>query len=328
MALPGGFHAPQPTVTRLPLAASSVTAKVRVAVSPASPSATLGEEIDSAGGLSSSTTLRVTGAEFATATVPPVEAIPQILTVWSGSSMVSPTAATVTVPTPRAAAGAKVSVVPELSAKSPASVPAPGAAETVTVTAWCSSTGLSTAVTVATPPLSAIELGDSDSATTEPPSSSTSVSVSAAGFASAPLPPATVPVTVAWRLTVSSALSTAVTVTAPVLAVAPAATVRVFAADSAKSPAIVSVPAAAAAATVTVTASLEGWERVAVTDATPAFSRIEDGASTSATVGIASSSRICRYTGPVEVTVCPSTAAAATVAETVTRLAVGATAGP
>ena len=146
----------------MPLAALSVTAKESVAVEPAAPSSTLGEEIDTAGGLSSSTMVSVTSAGSDTA--PRLATVPEIVTVWFGSSAASSTAERVTVPTLVPAAAAKISVVAALSAKSPESAPVPGAADTVTVTGSFS-TGLNTAVTVATPPVSEIDVRDNENAT-------------------------------------------------------------------------------------------------------------------------------------------------------------------
>ena len=94
----------------------------------------------------------------------------------------------------------------------------------------------------------------------------------------------------------SVVLPTAVTVTVPVLVVEPAATVSVFALDSAKSAATAPVPAAAP--TVTVTASLDALESVAVTVETPPLSEIDDGDNASLTVGAPSSSSIVSVRWP------------------------------
>ena len=121
-------------------------------------------------------------------------------------------------------------------------------------------------------------------------SSSVMVSVTASGFA-APLPPVAVPDTVTVAFGASRSLSTAVSVTVPVLAVAPAAIVRV-------------VPVCVTGAlpgteTVMVTASLEVPDRVAVTVLSCSWmlvvivssaSAMVDGARTSVTVGVSSSS--------------------------------------
>ena len=103
------------------------------------------------------------------------------------------------------------------------------------------------------------------------------------------MPPVTDPDTVTVLSGVSTLLFTAVTVTVPVPVVEPAPIVSV-------DPLSVKSPETAGdtgvAETVTVTASLDGPLSVAVTVLTPPFSLIEDGLSTSATVGAPSSSVI------------------------------------
>ena len=153
------------------------------------------------------------------------------------------------------------------------------------------------AVTVATPPASEIAAGFAASVTVGGASSSAMVSVAAAAC---PVPPGKLwellmlPETVTCFAAPWTSLSLAVTVTTPALVVCPAATVRVPVAESAKSPGAAPVPAAAV--TVTVVAAADGWERVAVTVATPPASEIEAGVSARVAVGAASSSATLRVT--------------------------------
>ena len=217
--------------------------------------------------------------------MPPVTD-PDTVTVLSGVSTLLFTAVTVTVPVPVVEPAPIVSVDP-LSVKSPETAGDTGVAETVTVTASLDGP-LSVAVTVLTPPFSLIEDGLSTSATVGAPSSSVIVSVRSDG-AGTPLPPVTDPDTVTVLSGVSTLLFTAVTVTVPVPVVEPAPIVSV-------DPLSVKSPETAGdtgvAETVTVTASLDGPLSVAVTVLTPPFSLIDDGFSTSATVGAPSSSVI------------------------------------
>ena len=194
-----------------------------------------------------------------------------------------------TLPVLVVAPAAMVRVFAMLSVKSPASVFAPGAADTVIVTARLDPPE-SRAPTVAMPPFSEIEFADRNSATTGNVSSSSSVRVRLDGAATTPRPPETAARTVTFRSSSGACtwLSTPVIVTVPVLVVAPAAMVRVFAALSVKSPAAAS--AAGAAETVRVTASLDLPESVAATVATPPDSDTDSADSASAAAGAASSS--------------------------------------
>ena len=191
---------------------------------------------------------------------------------------------------------------------------APGAADTVTVTAALEAPE-SVAVTVAAfdEPLSSIVDDDNASVTVGNASSSVSVNVLLAGFATL-LPPETVPETVTDLSGESTEFPFAVTVTVPVLVVSPDAIVNLSALDNVKSPETAPVPAAAA--TVTVTASLDTPESVAVTVDTPLLSEIDDEDSTSATVGNASSSLSVNVTSEGAATPLPPE----TVPETVTDL--------
>ena len=191
---------------------------------------------------------------------------------------------------------------------------APGAADTVTVTAALDAPE-SVAVTVDTfdVPLSSIVDDDNASVTVGNASSSVSVNVLLAGFATL-LPPEAVPETVTDLFGESTVFPFAVTVTIPVLVVSPDAIVNSSALDNVKSSA--TAPAPAAASTVTVTASLEAPESVAVTVDTPPLSETDDGDSTSATVGNASSSLSVNVTSEGAVTPLPPE----TVPETVTDL--------
>ena len=188
---------------------------------------------------------------------------------------------------------------------------APGAADTVTVTAALD-TPESVAVTVDTfdVPLSSIVDDDNASVTVGNASSSVSVNVLLAGFATL-LPPEAVPETVTDLSGESTEFPFAVTVTVPVLVVSPDAIVNSSALDNVKSAA--TAPAPAAAPTVTVTASLDATESVAVTVAAPPLSETDDGDSTSATVGNPSSS-VSVSDAPVTL---PAPCALATVAVTV-----------
>ena len=191
---------------------------------------------------------------------------------------------------------------------------APGAADTVTVTAALEAPE-SVAVTVAAfdEPLSSIVDDDNASVTVGNASSSVSVNVLLAGFATL-LPPEAVPETVTDLSGESTVFPFAVTVTVPVLVVSPDAIVNLSALDNVKSPETAPVPAAAA--TVTVTASLDTPESVAVTVDTPLLSEIDDEDSPSATVGNASSSLSVNVTSEGAATPLPPE----TVPETVTDL--------
>ena len=196
--------------------------------------------------------------------------------------------------------------------KSAATAPVPATAPTVTVNASLDLPD-SVAVTVVLPPVSETEEDDSARVRVGRVSSSVSVRVTFVGAAT-PLPPVAVPETVTDLSGEWTSLPLAVIVTSPLLAVAPAAMVRVFSAERPKSAATAPVPASAP--TVTVTASLDLPDSVAVTDATPPVSEIEDGDSASATVGRVSSSLSVRVTFDGATTLLPPVA----VAETVTDL--------
>ena len=285
-----------------------------VAVTVVLPPVSETEEDDSArvrvGRVSSSVRVRVTFVGAATP-LPPV-AVPETVTDLSGESTSLPLAVIVTSPLLAVAPAAMVRVFSAERPKSAATAPVPASAPTVTVTASLDLPD-SVAVTDATPPVSEIDAGDSDSARVGNASSSVSVRVSDDG-ATTLLPPATVPETVTDLSGESTSLPLAVIVTSPLLAVAPAAMVRVFAAERSKSAATAPVPAVAS--TVTVTASLDLPDSVAVTDATPPVSEIEDGDNASATVGNASSSVSVRVSDDGAATLLPPAA----VPETVTDL--------
>ena len=191
---------------------------------------------------------------------------------------------------------------------------APGAAPTVTVTAALDAPE-SVAVTVDTfdDPLSSIVADDNASVTIGNASSSISVKVTLDGAAT-PLPPETVPETVTDLSEEWTEFPFAVTVTVPALVVSPDSIVSFVALDNVKSPA--TAPAPAAASTVTVTAALDVLSSVAVTVDTPLLSEIDDGDSTSATVGNASSSVSVKVTLDGAATPLPPQ----TVPETVTDL--------
>ena len=237
------------------------------------------------GNASSSVSVNVLLAGFAT--LLPPEAVPETVTDLFGESTVFPFAVTVTIPVLVVSPDAIVNSSALDNVKSSATAPAPAAASTVTVTASLDAPE-SVAVTVDTPPLSDTDDGDSTSATVGNASSSLSVNVTLDG-AVTPLPPETVPETVTDLSGESTEFPCAVIVTLPVLVVSPAAIVSFVRLDSSvKSSA--TAPAPAAAATVTVTASLDAPESVAVTAETPLLSPIDDGDSPSVTVGNASSS--------------------------------------
>ena len=241
-------------------------------------------------------------------------AVPDTLTCLSGASVVLSTAVTVTVPALVVTPAAMVRVVALDRSKSAATAPVVVTSAAATVTVVASLDGRSSvAVTVDTPPSSAIDVADKASVTVGAASSSVMVRVASGGFATL-LPPAAVPETVTVLFGASVGLSTAVTVTVPVLVIEPAAMVRVVVALKVKSPCTAPVPAAAEI--VTVTASLDAPDSVAVTADTPPSSVIDEGASTSATVGKSSSSVMVRVTSGGSATLLPPVA----VPETVTDL--------
>ena len=216
-------------------------------------------------------------------TLPPL-ATPDTVTVLFGASTELSTAVIVTVPVLAVLPAAIVSVVFVDRLKSPATAGLTALADTVTVTAALDACD-SAAVTVLDPPLSDIEDGLSDSDTVGTPSSSVMVSVWFEGPVT--VAPLAEPETVTVLFAASTELPTAVIVTVPVLAVLPAAIVSVVFVDSVKSPATAGLTALAE--TVTVTAALAAVDSVAVTVLTPALSEIEDGVSTSVTIGASSS---------------------------------------
>ena len=180
------------------------------------------------GAASSSRMVSVTSEGWVTSGRWLLAAVPEIVTLLFGASVLSFTAVTVTVPLLVVSPAAMVSVFAAESWKFAATAPAPGAAATVTVVA-APEARFSRAVTVVTfeAPLSSMPADDSSSVTSGGPSSSRMVRVLAAGFAT-PRPPVALPETVTRMLGSSAVLSTAVTVTRPVLAVAPAAMVSVL----------------------------------------------------------------------------------------------------
>ena len=211
-----------------------------------------------------SVTVRVTLAGFAT---PPPAALPDTVTCLLAVRISLLTAVMVTVPVLAVVLAAMVSVRARDSVKSRAVAPVPGAACTVTVTGALEAPDR-VAVTVATPPVSEIDEGDSARASIGVPSSSISVRVVGSGGR---MSPAMVPEIVTCALGASTLLSVAVMVTLPVLAVAPSAKTNLVLPESVKS-----VPAPGLAATVTVAAPEAGLSRVAVTVATPPFSGIDE----------------------------------------------------
>ena len=246
-----------------------------------SPSATVGNAS------SSSSVNGVGGGSFAWPRLS--DAVPESVTVLSGASIALSTAVNVTVPVLVVEPAAIVNLSALDSAKSPDTAGATGDTPTVTVTATPDIRS-SRAVTVATPPFSAIELRPGARVYCSVvcgASSSTIVSVALDG-ATTPLPPVAVADTATCLLPDVTLLPFAVIVTVPVLVVSPDAIVNVSALDNVKSAA--TAPAPAAAPTVTVTASLDAPDSVAVTVDTPLLSEIDAGDNASAAVGNASSS--------------------------------------
>ena len=260
------------------------------------------------GNASSSVMVSVT-LDGAATPLPPA-AVAETVTLLSGASVVSFTAVIVTVPALVVCPAAMVNVFALDSVKS---VPDPGEADTVSVTAALDGR-FSVAVTVETfdAPLSSIVDGDNASVASGNASSSVMVSVTLDGAAT-PLPPAAVAETVTDLSGASVASFTAVIVTVPALAVCPAAMVSVFAVLSVKS-----VPDPGDADTVSVTAALDGRFSVAVTVETfdAPLSSIVDGDNASVTSGNASSSVMVSVTLDGAATPLPPAA----VAETVTDL--------
>ena len=283
---------PAPGDAETVIVVATLDARFRVAVTvvafgvPLSPIVADDNASVARGGPSSSRIVSVLPVGFPTP-LPP-EAVPETATDLFGSSSLLSTAVIVTAPVLVVSPDAIVNLSVLDNVKSPAAVSAPGAADTVTVTAALD-TPESVAVTVAAfdVPLSSIVADDNASVTVGNASSSVSVSVALDGAAT-PLPPEAVPETVTDLSGESTEFPTAVTVTVPMLVVSPDAIVNLSALDNVKSAATAPVPAAAA--TVTVTAALDVLSSVAVTVDTPLLSEIDDGDSASATVGNPSSS--------------------------------------
>ena len=218
-----------------------------------------------------SVSVRLDGA----ATPLPPDAVPETVTCLFGESTAFPFAVTVTAPALAVSPAAIVSVFALDSVKSAGIAPVPAAAPTVTVTASLDAPN-SVAVTVETPLLSEIDIGDSANVTVGNASSSLIVSVASGGARTSPLAAAD---TLTRLFGASIVLLTAVTVTVPVLAVPPVAKVSVAAADSVKSP--------AGTDTVSVAAESAALSSVAVTVETPPLSEIDDGDSESVAFGSA-----------------------------------------
>ena len=163
------------TVTCRPLAGLRLTVNVRFA-EPLFPSVTLGESIDSVGASSSSVIVSVTDDGCVIPWL--LVAVPDTVTLLSGSSRVLSTAVIVTVPLLLVLPATMVSVGLALRLKSPFAVFAPAAAATVMVVA-ADDARSSVAVTVAelVAPLSAIEVRDSARVTVGASSSSVIVPV-------------------------------------------------------------------------------------------------------------------------------------------------------
>ena len=252
------------------------------------------------GGASSSLIVSVTAT--GSATLPP-EAVPETVTLLSGACSSSSFAETVTVPVLVVTPGAMVSTVSPLSVKSPLTAFAPAAADTVIRTAVLAAR-LRLAVTVATPPFSAIDAGSSVNAASGTASSSLMVSVASDGSV-IPWALDAEPDTVTDLVAACTLLSTAVIVTVPVLVVDPAATVSSVPVCE-KSPA--AAGGTADAVTVTADAALDRCESVAVTVATvfAPLSSMPDGVSDSVTAGVGSSSSIVAVAVSA---VCPATTA-------------------
>ena len=217
----------------------------------------------------------------------PPTTVAETVTLRSGLSAALLTAVIVTVPALAVEPAEIVSSVP-LCEKSPDAAGATAVEDTVTVTAWLD-TALSVAVTVVEPPSSEMDAELSARDTVGVLSSSVIVNVCDDG-AVTPLPPATVAETVTSLSGASTSLSAAVMVTVPVLDFEPAAIVRVLSVLRVKSPD--TVGDTAVADTVSVRSALDAVVRVAVTVVEPASSSIDDALSTSATVGVSSSSVI------------------------------------
>ena len=252
------------------------------------------------------------------ATPRPPDVVADTVTDLSGASTALFTALILTVRVLVVAPAAIVSVSFALSVKSEATAGETAVADTTSVT-FSLDTPLSVAVTVVESPFSPIESGLSTSDTVGVASSSVIVRVRFAGFGTL-LPPVAVADTVTDLSGASTALFTALILTVRVLVVAPAAIVSVSFALSVKSEA---TPGETAVAdTTSVTFSLEAALSVAVTVVESPFSEIDDGLSTSDTVGVPSSSVIVRVWFAGAATPLPPV----TVADTVTDLSGASTA--
>ena len=252
------------------------------------------------------------------ATPRPPDVVADTVTDLSGASTALFTALILTVRVLVVAPAAIVSVSFALSVKSEATAGDTAAADTTSVT-FSLDAALSVAVTVVESPFSPIESGLNTSDTVGVASSSVIVRVRFAGFGTL-LPPVAVADTVTDLSGASTALFTALILTVRVLVVAPAAIVSVSFALSVKSEA---TPGETAVAdTTSVTFSLEAALSVAVTVVESPFSEIDDGLSTSDTVGVPSSSVIVRVWFAGAATPLPPV----TVADTVTDLSGASTA--
>ena len=218
--------APVPAAALTVTVTASLDAPESVAVTVAAPPVSETDVDDNAsvtvGDVSSSSSVSV-ASEGAATPLPPMT-VPETVTDLSGESTVFPFAVTVTAPVLVVSPAAMTSALFALSAKSAAAAPAPAAAPTVTVTASLDALS-SVAVTVDTPPVSGIDVGDNASAAVGNASSSVSVS-GAPVTLPAPCALATVAVTVVERppppWCVRSSTATIVTVSAA-FAVSPAA---------------------------------------------------------------------------------------------------------
>ena len=241
-------------------------------------------------GLSTSVTVGVSSSAMVIVslegfeTPPPLAVADTVTNLFAANTELS-TAVIVTVPVLAVEPAAIDSVLFVDRLKSPDTAGLTALAETVTVTV--SLEGLdSVAVTVLEPPLSEIEDGLRTSVTVGVLSLSVMVSVLLEGFETPP--PLAEPDTVTVLFGASTELFTALIVTVPVLVVSPVAIVSVLFVDRMKSPDTAGLTALAE--TVTVTVAVAAEDSVAVTVLVPWYSEIEDGLSTSVTVGVPSSS--------------------------------------
>ena len=204
---------------------------------------------------------------------------PDASTCLSRPSTPLSTAVIVTVPVLTVRPAGTISTDPVCVKSDPAAY-IPAAADTVIVVGALDGCE-SVAVTVAIPPDSEIEAGETASAAVGASSSSRMVSVAEGGARTSPPAAAR---TVTRLFGASTALSTPAIVTVPALSVVPAAKVSVAAADSVKSSAAAPDAEIAAADTVSVAADTASLSSVAVTVETPA-SEIDAGVSASVAFG-------------------------------------------